>query len=227
MVDPLRSRYDFGLAKLSVDPGSRGRVFRAIPIGSKVLDVGCDTGRFGEALARERGCEVHGIERDPEAAREANQRLRRVHVRSADAEGALTEIGSFDAVLFLDVLEHIYDPWSVLRAAHDALRPGGLILTVVPNIAHISVVRRLLQGRFDYQDHGAMDRTHIRWFTRQSLERSLSQSGFVSTRVEVVPVVPWLQELPRFGQALAEKLATIWPNQLGGSLLGIGHRPRD
>jgi len=224
MDDPLRTRYDFALTSLSVDPGSRGRVFRAVPVGAKVLDVGCDTGRFGEMLAGEKGCEVHGIERDPSAAREAAHRLRRVHVRSVESADALAEVGTFDVILFLDVLEHIYDPWSVLRGAHDALRPGGQILTVVPNIAHISVLRRLVQGRFDYEEHGTMDRTHIRWFTRGSLGRALSQSGFVRAKVDVIPVVPWLQELPVIGQGLADTLASILPNQIGGSLLGTGFR---
>ena len=69
--DSLRPTYDFELGDLERDEGSRGLVFRALPPGSTVLDVGCDTGRFGEALHLLKGAVVDGIERDPDAAARA------------------------------------------------------------------------------------------------------------------------------------------------------------
>src|SRR6201999_4678964 len=104
----------------------------------------------------------------PAAAAQAETRLTHVWRRSLDEPGAFEGLGPYDAVLFLDVLEHLYDPWGVLAAAVMALRPGGVVHAVVPNVAHVSVVRRLLLGRFDYADVGTMDRTHVRWFTRSS-----------------------------------------------------------
>jgi 2-polyprenyl-3-methyl-5-hydroxy-6-metoxy-1,4-benzoquinol methylase len=224
MNDPLRGTYDFALANLEVDRGSRGRVFRAISQASRVLDVGCDTGRLGEILRREKSCVVHGIERDPMAAAQASSRLDHVEVRPVESEASLAGFTDFDVVLFLDVLEHLYDPWSVLRGAHATLRPGGKIIAVVPNVAHVSVVRRLLRGTFEYEDYGTMDRTHLRWFTRRSFAAAFAAAGFVEIRMEVVPVIPWLQELPWIGQPLAERLGHWLPDQLGGSLLGMGVR---
>jgi 2-polyprenyl-3-methyl-5-hydroxy-6-metoxy-1,4-benzoquinol methylase len=224
MRDPLRGEYDFSLLNLDEDQGSRGRVFRAIPEGARVLDVGCDTGRLGEVLRRQKACEVHGIERDPEAAAEAAARLHQVHVRAIDSEESLAGFTDFDVVLFLDVLEHLYDPWSALRGARAALRSGGVVLSVVPNIAHVSVVRRLVQGRFEYEGHGTMDKTHVRWFTRKSLGAAFREAKLDDVRIEVVPVVPWLQELRWVGQPLAEQLGRWLPDQFGGSLLGIGYR---
>jgi 2-polyprenyl-3-methyl-5-hydroxy-6-metoxy-1,4-benzoquinol methylase len=224
MDDPLRTAYDFALTNLEADQGSRGRVFRAVPAGSRVLDVGCDTGRLGEILRRDKNCVVHGIERDPRAAAEAGSRLDHVDVRPVESEASLSGFTDFDVVMFLDVLEHLYDPWSVLRGARSTLRSGGVILSVVPNIAHLSVVRRLLAGRFEYQEHGTMDKTHLRWFTRRSFAQALEEAGFVAVRIEAIPVVPYLQALPRIGSALAERLGRWMPDQLGGSLLGIGMR---
>lgn len=224
MSDPLRSSYDFALTNLASDPGSRGRVFRSIPRGSRVLDVGCDTGRMGEALRQELGCEVHGIEADPAAAAAAATRLDRVEVRRVDSGGALADFSGFDVVLFLDVLEHLYDPWSVLTGAREALRAGGVVLSVVPNVAHVSVIRRLFQGRFDYEEHGTMDRTHIRWFTRSSLTTALLGAGLVDVRVDVLPVVPWLQQIPRVGGVIADRLGSWLPDQFGGSLIGTASR---
>jgi 2-polyprenyl-3-methyl-5-hydroxy-6-metoxy-1,4-benzoquinol methylase len=225
MSDPLRTTYDFPLADLATDIGSRGRVFRSIPRGSRVLDVGCDTGRFGEILRREKSCEVHGIERDPGAAAEAAQRLNDVHVGAIDSAEALGRFKDFDVILFLDVLEHLYDPWSALKGTIGALRSGGIVIGVVPNIAHVSVVRRLLLGRFDYEEHGMMDRTHLRWFTRKSFARALSDTGFTDVTIDAVPVVPWIQPIRWIGQPASERLAHWFPDQFAGSLLGTGRRP--
>src|SRR3982751_2233309 len=104
MSDSLRATYDFALADLATDVGSRGRVFRTIANGSRVLDVGCDTGRLGEILRREKSCEVHGIERDPVAAAEAARRLNSVRVGAVDSAEAFADCKEYDVVLFLDVL---------------------------------------------------------------------------------------------------------------------------
>jgi len=223
--DSLRTTYDFLLTDLATDGGSRGRVFRAIPPASRVLDVGCDTGRFGEILRREKSCEVDGIERDPKAAAEAAGRLNHVHVAAIDSAAALAEFTSYDVVLFLDVLEHLYDPWSVLKGALGSLRAGGIVISVVPNVAHVSVVRRLLLGRFEYEEHGTMDRTHLRWFTRKSFARAFTDAGFASVSIEAMPVVPWIQPMRWIGQPTSERLARWFPDQFAGSLLGTGRRP--
>lgn len=225
MKDPLRGGYDFILSNLESDRSSRGRVFRAIPRGARVLDVGCDTGRFGEILRRDKGCEVHGIERDPDAAAEAARRLHHVRVGAIESERSLAGFIDFNVVLFLDVLEHLYDPWSALRGAHAALRSGGAVLTVVPNIAHVSVVRRLMQGKFEYEGHGTMDKTHVRWFTRKSLRSAFDDAGLARVQIDTIPVVPRIQEMKWIGQPLAERLAKWLPDQFGGSLLASGYRP--
>ena len=87
------------------------------------------------------------------------------------------------------------------------------------------LVRRLLLGRFDYEEHGTMDRTHLRWFTRKSFDRALSETGFEDVRIEAVPVVPWIQTMPWIGQSAGERLARWFPDQFAGSLLGTGRRP--
>ncbi len=220
----LRSRYDLELPPLETDPGSRGAIYRAIPDGSWVLDVGCDTGRFGAALRKEKSCRVDGIEMDSAAAATAEHRLDRVFQREIVDERSFAGLSGYDVVLFLDVLEHLVDPWIALQGARKVLRPQGRVYVVTPNIAHVSVVRRLLKGEFEYQEHGTMDRTHLRWFTRKSLGRSLLDGGFVGVRVETIRLVPWLDE-SRFTAPLGRLLATLFPNLLAGSLIGIGQSP--
>jgi len=191
-----------------------------------VLDVGCDTGRLGELLIREKHAVVHGIERDPVAAATARTRLGAVWQRGVDSPDSFSGLeGPYDAILFLDVLEHLFDPWSVLRGAVNVLRPGGVVHALVPNIAHVSVVRRLLQGRFDYADFGTMDRTHVRWFTRASIARCYAEAGLECVSVRAVPLVPHLDVQQKWGERLSRALASTWPDAFGGSLHAVGFAP--
>lgn len=220
--DELRPVYDFELRDLERDSGARGQIFRAMPAGSRVLDAGCDTGRLGGLLAEQKGCHVEGIERDPAAAAEAERRLARVWRRSLDDPEAFEGLGSFDAVLFLDVLEHLVDPWRVVERAARVLRPAGRLYGVVPNIAHVSVVRRLMLGRFDYLEHGTMDRTHLRWFTRKSFRECLERGGLERVDVDVVPIVPYLNAEKPLDAMIARGLGRVLPDAFGGSLFGVG-----
>ena len=146
----------------------------------RVLDVGCWTGDLGRVLV-ERGCEVSGVEIDPEAAAVAEQHLTRVVVADLDRTplSAQFEAGSFDVVVFADVLEHLHDPHQALVAARTLLAPGGRIVISVPNVSHGSLRLALLQGRWTLTDTGLLDRTHIRFFTRERLAEVLAGAGLV------------------------------------------------
>jgi 2-polyprenyl-3-methyl-5-hydroxy-6-metoxy-1,4-benzoquinol methylase len=222
LSNDLRPAYDFALGDLEREQSARGRICRELLPGSRVLDVGCDTGRFGEMLKRHCGATVHGIERDPVAAEHARARLDHVRQCSLDDADAFAGLGPYDAVLFLDVLEHLFDPWRVLRAAVQVLRPGGVVHAVVPNVAHLSVVRRLLKGRFDYADVGMMDRTHVRWFTRHSIRECFEQAGLERVTVSAVPLVPRIDAGTPWGARAGRVLAAALPDAFAGSLHAIG-----
>lgn len=97
--------------------------------GARVLDLGCGGGLLSEALDAA-GAEVVGIDLAPEVIEVARLHLlesgRRVDYRQISAE-ALAEVepASFDAVVCMEMLEHVPDPGSVLRAIATLLKPGG------------------------------------------------------------------------------------------------------
>ena len=96
----------------------------------------------------------------------------------AAVEAALARTGPFDTILALDILEHLVDPWATVALLDKALRPGGSLIVSVPNINNLIVVVPLLfRGRFEYQDAGVLDRTHLRWFTRKSAIELATCSG--------------------------------------------------
>lgn len=79
------------------------------------------------------------------------------------------ERGLFDAVIFSDVLEHVSDPWHIIEQAHASLKPGGVIICCLPNMMHAEVLLPLMTGDFTYQDVGILDRTHMRFFTPNTM----------------------------------------------------------
>jgi SAM-dependent methyltransferase len=129
------------------------------PSCRRVLEVGCGEGHLG-ALLQARGHRVVGLELVPEVAERARTRLSEVLTADVEVAGFPFPPQAFDAILFPDVLEHLVDPWRVLREAAVVLRDDGVVVASIPNVQNIDVIRRLLQGRWDYRERGILDRGH-------------------------------------------------------------------
>ncbi len=144
-----------------------------------ILELGCATGTVAEQLV-ERGTAsaVDGVELDPAAAAAAATRMRRVYCADLNTfdMGALQS--SYDVLIAADVLEHLIDPWGVLRGAVARVRAGGQVVASLPNIRYIKVVAALaLHGEFQYVPEGVLDRTHLRFFTRKSITELFDGAG--------------------------------------------------
>jgi methionine biosynthesis protein MetW len=153
-----------------------------VPDGARrILDVGCGAGALGAALREERGVEVMGLEISPDAAARARERLDAVVEADLDALDDLPfERGSFDAMVFGDVLEHLRDPHRLLRTLRPWLADDGVLVCSIPNVGHWSVVLPLLTNdRWPYADAGLLDRTHVHFFTLAEAELMLRDCGFM------------------------------------------------
>lgn len=172
---------------LHAQPGLRGVMVRraqgrrarlldrhVAPISSRprrLLDVGCASGLFLEAMQGRPGWEVEGVEPNARAARAVSERLG-VPVHAGPFEEARFPEAAFDAATLWDVLEHLYDPLASLREVRRILRPGGALFLRVPNAA--SYVARLF-GR--YWSGYDLPR-HMTVFTPRTLARALAAAGF-------------------------------------------------
>lgn len=146
---------------------------------NRILDLGCATGGFGARLKARYGADVVGIEYVPDVAERAREVLD--EVVTGDAVEAMRGMASasFDLVTANDVLEHLAYPGEALREAHRLLRPGGLLVTSLPNVRYwLSFERVLWDGDWKYEEAGIMDRTHLRFFTERSIQRWLPANGF-------------------------------------------------
>jgi 2-polyprenyl-3-methyl-5-hydroxy-6-metoxy-1,4-benzoquinol methylase len=144
-----------------------------------VLDVGCGRGQLGEAI-RNTGRKVWGVENSPEACATAKTRLDGLIERDLhDYDGVAAELKGkqFDALIFSDVLEHVYDPLAVLEQYLVHVKPGGKVLISVPNMVVWTNRLILLFGNVTYADTGVMDRTHIRFFTFRTAKSLARAAG--------------------------------------------------
>jgi 2-polyprenyl-3-methyl-5-hydroxy-6-metoxy-1,4-benzoquinol methylase len=142
---------------------------------SRILDLGCSGGLFAER-ARAAGHHVTGV--DYMEIPGVRERTDAFFV--ADLEKGLPpEVGDgYDVVVAGDVIEHLTRPAEVLKAVHDVLRPGGQLLLSVPNFGHWYPRVRVATGTFGYDRRGILDNTHVRFFTRATLRRTVRAAGF-------------------------------------------------
>jgi SAM-dependent methyltransferase len=154
--------------------------------GRRVLDVGAAHGYLSELLTA-RGFHVTGIEGDPLLAEIARTKCASLHL--ADLDLPLPPLdGPFDAILYGDVLEHLKNPLRILKSLNENLKPGGLAIVSVPNVAHLWIRIQLLAGNFQYTDRGILDRTHLRFFTLSSFRSFLRDADLDILRLLATPV---------------------------------------
>lgn len=144
-----------------------------------VLDVGCATGALGAAYRRlNPRARLLGIDKDPVAAELAAQRLDEVAVVDVEQDPLPFLFDRpIDCIVYGDVLEHLQDPWSLLRRHATALSDEGIMLICVPNVEHWSFAERLLRGTWDYEASGLLDDTHLRWFSLETMRKGLLSLG--------------------------------------------------
>ena len=166
-------------------------IFELVPICAHCLDVGCSTGNLGYALKTQKECEVDGIEFDPSAAEIAKKRgYRVVHVKDLNMEdnSFLDFENKYDVITCADVLEHLINPDRALIFLRKYLKPNGIFIISLPNVAFILNRLHLFFGDWEYKKYGILDQTHLRFYTIDSGCKMIK-----NTSLEVVKVKPYNQ----------------------------------
>jgi 2-polyprenyl-3-methyl-5-hydroxy-6-metoxy-1,4-benzoquinol methylase len=161
------------------------KMLRLIGNHKQVVDFGCATGYFAQLLTQQQ-CIVTGVEINPEAAKVAEQYCQEVIVADLDFVSVKEILPNrqFDVAVFGDVLEHLRNPWQVLQDTKEILTEDGYVVASIPNIAHGAIRLALLQGRFEYTEFGILDNTHLRFFTRKTVQDLLENSGYLLKDLE-------------------------------------------
>lgn len=158
---------------------TRGEILRGwIKPQTRVLDIGCGQGGIGKELVN-KGCWVMGVEKKKEAVERIREVYQKIQIGDIEGESTRKKIeGTFHYILCADVLEHLQNPAKLLRRLKKNLKEKGQLIISIPNIAHWSIRRDLLQGKFQYTHRGILDQTHRHFFTDETFTRLLKENDY-------------------------------------------------
>lgn len=198
---------------------ANGDLLQLIPPNSMhIIEIGCSSG----AIAREfkkinPACDYLGVDIDASYAELAKRHCDdafAMDIEFAD-EAFYTSHAARDCWIFADVLEHLKDPWKVLQNVRQVLPAHGHVLACIPNVQHWSMLASIAAGEFRYADSGLFDKTHLRWFTRKTMQALFEACGF-----QVVQMQPRIfQDIPN--NALAKIIGDLASLQGGDPVQAI------
>ena len=147
-----------------------------------ILDAGCGDGNFTASLA-DAGYHVFGIDLSGGGIEKANKR------QTPNASFAVASVyddyravfpgqTQFDAIVSVEVIEHLYDPRQFVRRALEAVRPGGLVIVTTPYWGYWKNIALSVTGRIDRALTPLWDGGHIKHWSRKTLTALFSEFGF-------------------------------------------------
>ena len=196
----------------------------------RILDVGCGFGQF-LLEAKAAGADVVGCDLSPEACEFAKERLG-LPVHQADLRSCSSSIGSVDAIVMSDLIEHPVNPLTDIQAACSILKSGGLLLLHTPNGGEagtsIETAKEWVGFRVDLEHLQYLSPHTINWLSEKcdlSIER-LETSGFpglkgidklpevksrtASSAREMVKKIPWIR-------GMVKTLRVLKTEMMGGN----------
>ena len=178
MADEIRHNYEY-----DVDLNGNSapaRVVRMVGKNKRVLEVGAGPGSITKMLKGAGDCRVIGLEIDKDAIKKLTQFCDHVYEANLNDPAwpeLLSDEAPFEVLVAADVLEHVYEPWTVLRAMAGIAEEHGEIVISLPHVAHNAIVACLLSEDFDYRHWGLLDRTHIRFFGLKNMQQLFDDAG--------------------------------------------------
>jgi len=133
--------------------------------GMDILEVGCADGKTLGFIKERFNVKLYGIEPDEENAKLADSHGDIFHGTVEDFIIKYPD-KRFDGIIMADVIEHLLEPWSVVRDVAGMLKTGGSIYASIPNFFHATVIYNLFKtGSFAYHSSDLINKDHLRFFT--------------------------------------------------------------
>jgi methionine biosynthesis protein MetW len=209
---------------------------RHVAPDDRCLDVGCGDGGTSGVWLHENAGSYVGVDISDAAIRTATSRGLTAQLID-DAASLPFEAGSFDLVVCVEVLEHLFEPERAVQEIGRVLRPGGRLIATVPNVAHWRIRLDLaVLGRWNPRgDALSGDRPwrdpHVRFFSKRSFARMIESCGFElmecggGVERAMAEFVPGLRRLssPRAGAA-ARRATGRMPGLLAETLHVVARR---
>lgn len=145
---------------------------------TKVLEIGCGDGGFAANLGQPH--ELWGIEPVEKVAKIATNRMDKVLIGSYESVHDQLPDQYFDLVVCNDVIEHMIDPDIFFESIKSKLQPNSYIIGSIPNVRFVwNLYDLLIKKDWEYTDSGILDRTHLKFFTKKSLQRLFLRHNFI------------------------------------------------
>jgi ubiquinone/menaquinone biosynthesis C-methylase UbiE len=143
------------------------------------MEFGCSSGGFSALVKEKFGGEAWGADIDASSVEVAKTRLDRVFL--GDAYEVINELPDnyFDCLICNDIIEHLYSPERFFEEVKRCLTEDAVLICSLPNVRHWKTFNRYLFLKdWKYKQSGILDYTHLRFFTKKSMKRSIRTWGF-------------------------------------------------
>lgn len=157
-----------------------------------ILEVGPSTGYMTNLFLKNL-CIVDVVETDKKALSKTPKGVRKKINYSIEDDSILKALSrDYDFIVLADVLEHLVDPQKALQTLHKIASKQTRLLISLPNIASWDIRKQLFfKGDFEYRDSGVLDKTHLHFYTPQTLPKLLSKNSW-----EVEKILGTITHLP-------------------------------
>jgi 2-polyprenyl-3-methyl-5-hydroxy-6-metoxy-1,4-benzoquinol methylase len=173
----------------------------------RILDVGCWVGALGEQIKSHKVCEIDGIDINKQALAKT-QCYRNLYCIDLNNPDFSSLNQKYDFIVFGDVLEHTINPDIVINMLKSKLAENGFMAISLPNIGFLWYRLLHLFGYWDYKETGVMDKTHLRFFTLNSMQKFLQ-----TNQLRIIRIDPYIGIKNRHFiiRNTLRFLAEIWP----------------
>ncbi|MEG0073117.1 MAG: methyltransferase domain-containing protein [Clostridia bacterium] len=175
------------------EPTADYKIANQVKDGSKVLEIGTSSGYMSEFLVKEKNCILSGVEYNTELFNKAkvffengyNEDLNKI----TQWEDKIQD-NYFDYIICQDVLEHLLNPFEVIKALMKKLAKNGKILVSIPNVSHNAILMEILKDKFSYEQSGSLDYTHFKFYTAKSFKDEANKIGLKVIHHDITYLIP-------------------------------------
>lgn len=163
---------------LSDESSPLRQIVNQVPLNAKVLDIGAGSGLLGKLFqVSEKNVVIDGIEPNEYASIIAKEHYRKLF--NGYLSSFIDELRqeTYDYIVLADVIEHIADPTEFIEEIKSIMNDNTKLIFSIPNVAYGSIRINLLFGKFQYTDSGILEKTHLRFYTEDTVHNLMNHSN--------------------------------------------------
>jgi len=179
------------------DASPLNRITEIVPCEAKVMDIGSGSGVLSDIFSeKNKNVVIDGVEPNEYAARLAKRKYRNFYQTYIQEKMDVFAYENYDYVILADVLEHVNNPLELLLAISENISKKTRIIISLPNVAFGAVRLALLDGHFNYVDSGILEKTHLRFFTLETIKKLVNKTDLKIEEINHLQRTIFTAEIP-------------------------------